>query len=431
MLTDAKIKAALKAVTTEMTLNDKGEGRGAGSLLIVVRRLSDGGTSATWFARSKRDGKRTKRALGRYPDVSLSMARQMMREDVSPKLRAGKSLRVATTIVDDPTVERMFTAYAEHMEAGGKASASEVRRVLLDAGHNAADWFGRSTPAADIDEADVVGFVAEHFKRGHRGAADKARAYVSAAYGWAIKSAHDYTNPLRRDWGVTRNPAENVKKDRQATKTVDRALSAEEMRALWLGTEQGAGGFSAEIAGCIRLVLACGQRVQETLRIEGKEIDLVNALWTMPAAKTKGRKRDHVIPLPLPAMIVLRQLKRLHGDGPLFPARSDSKAALIAHTSVRQAIDRWLERPGVRVPKFSPRDLRRTWKSRAHDAGVSREIRDIIQQHAKHDTGSKAYDRADYLPQMRAAMDAWGTWVSEHVINGADEDVAGNLLAAA
>lgn len=431
MLTDAKIKAAIKAVATELTLNDKGEGRGAGSLLLVVRRLSDGGTSATWFARSKREGKRTKRAIGRYPDMPLSMARQMMRADVSPKLRAGKSLRVATTIIDDPTVERMFDAYAKHMEAEGKASAPEVRRVLLDAGHNAADWFGRSTPAADIDEADVIGFVSEHFKRGHRGAADKARAYVSAAYGWAIKSANDYTNPLRRDWGVTKNPAENVRKDRHATRTIDRALSAGEMRALWRATELGAGSFSAEVAGCIRLVMACGQRVQETLRIEGSEIDLKAKIWTMPAAKTKGRKRNHVIPLPDCAVIVLRNLKRFHGDGPLFPARSDSGSALIAHTSVRQAIDRWLAKPEVTMPKFSPRDLRRTWKSRAHDAGLSREIRDIIQQHAKSDTGSKAYDRADYLPQMRLAMDAWESWFAEQIINVpvSSDDIAMNNAA--
>jgi hypothetical protein len=66
---------------------------------------------------------------------------------------------------------------------------------------------------------------------------------------------------------------------------------------------------------------------------------------------------------------------------------------------------------------FQPRDLRRTWKSRAHDAGVDRFTRDLIQQHAKGDTGSKNYDRADYLPQMRAAMTKWNDWLNLHVVS--------------
>ncbi|WNL50865.1 integrase [Xanthomonas phage Murka] len=63
--------------------------------------------------------------------------------------------------------------------------------------------------------------------------------------------------------------------------------------------------------------------------------------------------------------------------------------------------------------------MRRTWKSRTHDAGISRETRDLIQQHAKNDTGSKSYDRADYLPQMREAMSKWADWLSEPVVNDA------------
>lgn len=417
MLTDAKIKAALKAVTTELTLNDKAEGRGAGSLLLVVRRLSDGGTGATWFARVKRDGKRAKRSLGRYPDVSLSMARQMMREDVSPQLRAGKALKVATTAVERPTVERMFQGYTASMKAKGRTSAVEVERMLLTCKGCAADRLGRNTLAGDVTPADVVAYVAEFYKRGHRGAADKARAYVSAAFGWAVKSANDYTDDARQDWGVSANPVENVKRDTGAVRTIDRALSIEEMRALWAATAPGAGGFSVEIAGCIRMVLCCGQRVQETLRIEGREIDFEASLWAIPAHKTKGKKRPHSVPLPPQAVAVLRVLAALHGDGPLFPSRPGSGAPLIAHQSVRQAIDRWLELPAIDVPKFTPRDLRRTWKSRTHDAGISRETRDIIQQHAKNDTGSKNYDRADYLPQMREAMVAWSAWMDEQIIN--------------
>ncbi|MNP22102.1 hypothetical protein D3C76_1147560 [compost metagenome] len=72
---------------------------------------------------------------------------------------------------------------------------------------------------------------------------------------------------------------------------------------------------------------------------------------------------------------------------------------------------RWCGEKVGPLPAFQPRDLRRTWKSRSHDAGIDRFTRDLIQQHAKSDTGSKHYDRAVYLPQMRAAMKLWDAYL--------------------
>ena len=45
------------------------------------------------------------------------------------------------------------------------------------------------------------------------------------------------------------------------------------------------------------------------------------------------------------------------------------------------------------IPIANNRDLRRTWKTLAGKAGVSKEIRDRIQNHALHDASSKSYDR--------------------------------------
>lgn len=67
------------------------------------------------------------------------------------------------------------------------------------------------------------------------------------------------------------------------------------------------------------------------------------------------------------------------------------------------------------VADFQSRDIRRTWKSRAGEIGISKEMRDLIQQHARTDTGSKNYDRADYLPQMREAMKKWEDYLTQLV----------------
>lgn len=354
-----------------------------------------------------KDAARTQRkmTLCRCSDTTPDKARQLAR-DVFFSVASGDDPAVnRRTRHDAPTIEAMFRARVAAMREAGRENAGEVERVLLTAAHNAADAFGRNKAPADVKPDDVIRFVSHHFHAGHRGAADKARGYVSAAFAWAIKSANDYTVAQRQDWGLTSNPAAAIARDHGAATVRDRHLDAAEIRAVW-------NGDFGDISPILQLMICCGQRVRETLQIDGSEIDLQAAVWRMPAHKTKGRKRPHTIPLPAVAVPILRELIEHHGDGPLFPSRGGAARDRVALLSVSQAVRRWCAMDGCTVAAFQPRDLRRTWKSRTHDAGVDRFTRDLIQQHAQGDTGSKHYDRAEYTPQMRAAMDKWSAWLS-------------------
>lgn len=374
------------------------------------------------------DAKKTQRkmTIARCSDMPPEKARELARKEFA-KVAEGKDPaadRKPTVAAVVATVERMFEAYILSMRAKNRVSAGDVERALLLAKNNIADSLGRHRAAADVTPMDVVNHVSKLFKAGSRGAADKHRSYISSAYAWAMKSANDYTSEHRQSWGVTRNPAADVAKDQGASSTRDRNLSSEEIKALWLAVDLENGGFSAEVAACIKLIICCGQRVQETLRIDGSEIDLKAALWKMPAHKTKGRKSPHTIPLPAQALPILQGLIEKHGDGPLFPKHGGQQGELIGHRSVNQAIGRWLDAEGAAMEHFQTRDLRRTWKSRAHDAGVDRFTRDLIQQHAKSDTGSKNYDRADYIPQMTEAMGKWSAWLTAAIAGPSDLKMA-------
>jgi integrase len=64
------------------------------------------------------------------------------------------------------------------------------------------------------------------------------------------------------------------------------------------------------------------------------------------------------------------------------------------------------------VPHFTPKCLRRTWKTLAGDAGLSKDDRDELQNHAKKsDVSSRHYDRYDALRERRAAMAKWGAYL--------------------
>lgn len=368
-----------------------------------------------------RDARRTQRkmTLCRCSDTTPDKARDMAR-DVFIRVATGEDPAADRKPAHDaPTLEAMFKARVAAMKARDRANAGEVERVLLLAKNNAADYLGRRKAPGEVTANDIVGYVSTFYQAGHRGAADKARGYLAATFAWAIKSANDYTVKERQDWGLTTNPAAAVAKDHGAITVRDRNLSADELRVFWEACSDGNAGFTPGTELCLKLMMACGQRVQETLRLVGAEIDLDTKVWRMPAHKTKGRKRPHVIPLPDIIIPDLRRAKEQHGDGTLFPAKhGSSSTGVLGPLAIAHAVRRWCTTDGVEVAAFQPRDLRRTWKSRAHDAGVDRFTRDLIQQHAKtSDTGSKHYDRANYEPQMRAAMDKWSRWL-ENAING-------------
>lgn len=370
----------------------------------------------TFVARYRtRDAKKIQRkyTICRCNDTTPDKARAMAR-DIFTKVAGGAdpAADLRPDKENTATLEDMFRGHIANMRAKNKVSADEVERVLLLSKNNAADSLGRKTAPADVTATAIVKFVSSFYVAGHRGAADKARGYVAAAFNWAIKSANDYTVEVRRDWGVKHNPAVDVAKDHGAIKVRDRNLDAADIRVLWVACQNGNAGFSEGVEVCLRTMLGCGQRVQETLRMYGSEVDLDEAVWKMPAHKTKGRKRAHTIPLSAHTIPDLRRLKEKHGDGALFPPRSDSEQEVLGSISVAHAVRRWLDQEGNTMERFQPRDLRRTWKSRTHDAGIDRFTRDLIQQHAKNDTGSKNYDRADYLPQMREAMAKWDAWLT-------------------
>lgn len=410
MLTETQIKSAMRGCTKEHWLNDGAAGRGGGSLCLRLRPASEGVT-AMWTAKWTQGGKAKTMQLGRYPDLSLGQARAKFRDEVRPLLLARKNPQTAAPVAQRPTVENLFKAYVASLRACGTRTADEIERVLLTGKYNAADALGRQRHPADVEPGDVRHPLAKLAKAGSLRSADVHRTFMAAAFNWGLRSANNYTTDDNFDWGLKLNPVAAIPKDARANKARDRNLSAKEVRLVWNAAPM-------ETGDVLRLVLATGQRVLEVLRVESREVDLDAKVWRMPAHKTKLGKYPHDVPLTKHAVEIFRRLMDMHGDGLLFPARNGAKGPLLGIPSVSRCASRM-----EGVEKFQPRDLRRTWKSRAGEAGVDRFTRDLIQQHARGDTGSKFYDRASYLPQMREGMGKWEAWL-EAALSASDTKAA-------
>jgi hypothetical protein len=92
MITESKIKAAVRAVENgrpRVELRDGG-GRGAGRLVLIVRAKAATVTTE-FYAQWYRDERRVMSKLGSYPIISLADARKRFREEFAPANRPAPS----------------------------------------------------------------------------------------------------------------------------------------------------------------------------------------------------------------------------------------------------------------------------------------------------------------------------------------------------
>lgn len=94
--------------------------------------------------------------------------------------------------------------------------------------------------------------------------------------------------------------------------------------------------------------------------------------------------------------------------GWFFPSAKDPSKP-VSHGTQYSFV--WRQRDRGVIPYATNRDLRRTFKTLACKAGVSKEIRDRLQNHALQDVSSKNYDRWHHMPEKRAGMAKWNKFV--------------------
>jgi integrase len=154
----------------------------------------------------------------------------------------------------------------------------------------------------------------------------------------------------------------------------------------------------------MQFLMLTGQRVQEVARLHVDQWDRGEQIidWS----RTKN-SLPHAIPLPSLAVELLESLTP-SPKGWLFPAATDPSTP-VSHNTLYAFV--WRQRDRGLIPHVTNRDLRRTFKTLAGKAGVSKEIRDRLQNHALQDVSSKNYDRWSYMPEKRAGMAKWDEFV--------------------
>lgn len=397
-LTDGAIRRAIKEVELtgkQRTLSD-GEGRGVGRLVLALRPMPTRVLSE-WMAQQWRDGKRIKAKLGDYPSMPLAAAREVFKRDYADSIQKGRSIKIATD-TRPGTVADLFEGYVAFLKETGKASWKETEKGL----NKVADTLGRNRLAREIEPDEITEVLRPIFDRGARAMADHVRSYIRAAYSWGMKSELDYRNTSPRRFRLVYNPAAGIPTEPKVVGT--RWLNEDEFVRLWRWLDCPDTPVHPPYLRAVQLLMLTGQRVEEIARLHVDQWDSPERIidWS----KTKNGA-PHAIPVPSLAADLIASIKP-NAHGWFFPSAQDPSRP-VSHGTLYAFM--WRQRERGVIPVVTNRDLRRTWKTLAGKAGVPKEIRDRIQNHALQDVSSKNYDRWTYMPEKRAGMKQWDRFV--------------------
>lgn len=270
--------------------------------------------------------------------------------------------------------------------------------------------FDTTIKASDITKADIISVLHGITARGSLIMANRARAYLSAMFKWGIEF-DDTQAAIKHNvqFFIESNPVANVKKPLKKEAPTERVLDEEEVMALWAAL--GKSGMSVHRANVFKLMLATGCRLEALSGLRWSEIDWNERLIVIPKARSKNGL-VWVIPINNIAYDVLANNPKLH-DELLFPATNGAEPLrLDGYSKATARLCKQFD-----MEPFTPKDLRTTFKTLGGKAGLSKDIRDRIQNHALDDVSSKHYDRYDYIDEKWEAMNRWNTALTR-IIDG-------------
>ncbi len=363
---------------------------GGGMFLLVQ---PSGAKYWRWSYRFQRKQKTL--ALGVYPVVSLAAARRKC-DDARQQLAAGI----------DPSQARKDAKQAAEAEAGNLFEI--VAREWYDSQRPAwtdsyadkvmhsleVDVFPKigNRPIAEIDAPQMLALVRDVEARGVRETAKRILQRSRAVFQYGIMTGRCDRNPaadidvksvLRKGPGVQHMARVKVTEIPQLMRDIDAYQ----------------GDLVTRLA--LRLMALTFVRTKEMIHAEWEEFDEKAAEWRVPAERMKMRD-PHVVPLSRQALDVLAQLRAMNGQH-RFVFYSVQGRSHISNNTMLYA----LYRMGYKS-RMTGHGFRGLAATALRELGYGRDVVERQMAHAERNQVTAAYVHAEYLPERRRMMQAWG-----------------------
>jgi integrase len=365
----------------------------------------------SWIYMYRFDGRARRMTLGTYPPLTLANARVLQAKAKESKekgedpgvahIAERRAERQAHTVAD--LVEEYLEKHARPNKRSAAADERTLQKEIIPV------WGRRK--AKEITRRDIITLLDDVVDRGSPVMANRLLALLRRMFGFAVE---------RDILGAT--PCVMIKAPTKETPR-DRVLSSTEIATFWHGLEKASMVPLSRLA--LKLMLVTAQRRDEVVSAAWSEFTLSEGVWEIPAARSKNGYA-HRVPLSSLACDLLNQVQE-HGRGSLWLFPSPQAERLMDPTSVTRAMR--VNLPRIGLENATPHDLRRTAASHMTEMGI---LRLVVSKILGHSDGSitAIYDRFEYGPQKKQALDAWSARL-EGIVSGKKAETNVVSLAAA
>jgi integrase len=357
-----------------------------------------------WRLKYRFERKEKRLSFGKYPEVSLKMARdrafearQRLAEGIDPGV-VRKAIKAVASGED--TFEFIARECLAHK--AGKRTPEYAARVLIRLEQNVFPWLG-ARPIKEIRAPELLSVIRRIEARGAVETAHRILQSCGQVFRFAIasgKAESDLSSDLRG--ALTSRKAVHLASIKDPRKV-----------GQLLRDIDGYSGYYV-VKSALRLAPLVFVRPGELRAAQWSEIDLDKGEWRIPAERMK-MKMQHIVPLSRQAVDILRELepytnKPLVGkpDAPryVFPA-PQSRTRNMSENGVLSA----LRRMGYSKEEMTGHGFRSMASTLLHELGWGHQVIERQLAHTEPNAVSAAYNFAEHLPERRRMMQAWADYL--------------------
>ena len=348
-------------------------------------------------------GKRKTMALGTYPDVKAAAARDK-RNEARTLLAAGvdpSENKKAQAKAKAALAANSFEVVAREWFAKMKPEwvESHSKKILARLENDVFPWVGKR-PIAELGAVELLTTLKRISDRGAKDTAKRAQENCGAVFRYAIQTGRTNYNPVPDLRGALPTAIDGHFASITEPKQVGELLRA---------IDAFRGTFIVKCA--LRLSPLLFVRPGELRQGLWKDFDLEKAEWNFLASKRKKTEgpKTHLVPLSAQAVLILRELQALTGDGEfVFPgARSNGRA--MSEAAVNAALRRMGYDTKTEITGHGFRAMARTILH--EQLGIDSAVIEHQLAHKVPDALGEAYNRTKFIEQRRVMMQKWADYL--------------------
>ena len=348
--------------------------------------------SKYWRLAYRYQNKQKTLALGVFPVVTLAEARErtidakkLLAQDKDPNIHKKQKKASSGSNIFEVVAREWHKKEAGHWS---KDHASRVLKSLeMDAFPHLAD-----IPVKDIKTPDVLYVIRKIEDRGALDVAGRVKQRISSIFRYAIQT------------GVAEfNSADQLKDVIKRRKTQHRkSILQDELPRFLKALDSYEGYILTRYA--LQLILYTFVRPGEIRSAEWVDFDLENAIWRIPARKTK-MKEEYTVPLSKQAVELLVRIQEISGEYDLvFPGVRNHKS-LMSENTLTYAIRKRLRFDAT------AHGFRTTASTILNEEGYRSEVIERQLAHGERDKVRAAYNRSQHMNERIGMMQ----WYSDHL----------------